>query len=110
MFWAVSRRFRPWSCCCWRRRGNDVGAQPLGGHVKGHPRAGAGFEEEIDDGFAAQGGDFFTLRERVRLKATAVAWIWSISVRESSSRVMRCLRVQGMKGGRNDQGLRINRS
>ena len=39
--------------------GNDVGAQPLGGHVKGHPRAGAGFEEEIDDGFAAQGGDFF---------------------------------------------------
>ena len=39
--------------------GDNVGAQPLGGHVEGHPRPRAGLEEEIDDRLAAQGGYFF---------------------------------------------------
>ena len=39
--------------------GNYVCAQALGGHVKGHARAGTGLEEEVDDGFSAEGGDFF---------------------------------------------------
>ena len=41
-------------------------------------------------------GTFFTLRESVRLNATAVAWICSISASESSSRVSRWRRCQGI--------------
>ena len=38
---------------------HDVGAEALFGEFKGDPGAGAGFDEEVDDGFAAQGGNFF---------------------------------------------------
>src|SRR5690606_30150027 len=38
---------------------NDVGREALGRHLEGHAGAGAGLEEEVDDGLAAQGGDFF---------------------------------------------------
>ena len=37
--------------------GDDIRAEPLGGHVEGHAGARARFEEEIDDSLAAQGGD-----------------------------------------------------
>ena len=35
--------------------GYDVGAEALGGHLEGDARAGAGLEEKIDDGLAAEG-------------------------------------------------------
>ena len=44
---------------------DDVGAEALGGHLEGHAGARAGLEEEVDDGLAAEGGDFLhAARER----------------------------------------------
>ena len=38
---------------------DDVGGEALGGQFEADARAGGRLDEEVDDGFAAQGGDFF---------------------------------------------------
>jgi len=43
-------------------------------------------------------GTRLTERWRMALNAAAVAWIWAISARLSSSMVRRCLRVQVLGG------------
>jgi hypothetical protein len=40
---------------------DGVGGQTFGGELERRARAGRGFEKKIDDGFAAQGRDFFDL-------------------------------------------------
>ena len=41
--------------------GDHVRTEELGGHLEGQPRAGARFEEEVDDRLAAQGRDLLDL-------------------------------------------------
>jgi hypothetical protein len=38
---------------------NDVGGEALGGEFEADAGAGGGFDEEVDDSLAAEGGDFF---------------------------------------------------
>ena len=99
MFWAVSRRVSPFVVRgALRIEGNHVGAQALRRHLEGQAGPGARLEEKIDDRLAPQRGDLFHTAPRIFLKAAAVACIWSISARLSSSMVRRWRRFQGMGG------------
>src|SRR6266568_4622743 len=45
-------------------RARMFGAQPLGRQLEGGPRAGAGLEEQVHDGLAAEGRDLLDLAPR----------------------------------------------
>ena len=59
IFRRVSQRFTFGRAAAGAVEGNDIRAQSLRGHVEGHARSRARFEEKIDDGFSPERRNFF---------------------------------------------------